>query len=110
MTERDKYICAIWNRLTLRDQLEQLAEEAAELSQAALKLIRARELSGNKTPVSAEDAQAALEEEVIDVLIAFDTVFNCDFDALMDAMRNSPKWQRWAERLGTAHGREEAQS
>jgi len=110
VTERDKYICAIWNRLTLRDQLEQLAEEAAELSQAALKLIRARDLSTNKTPVSADEAQEALEEEVIDVLIAFDTVFGCDFDDLIDAMRNSPKWERWAKRLGTAHGREEAQS
>ena len=47
--------------------LAQLAEECAELSQAALKLRRA--LTGiNPTPVTAEEARANLVEEIADIL------------------------------------------
>ena len=40
----------VLQHLDRRTLLEQLAEEAAELSQAALKAIRAEELSNNPTP------------------------------------------------------------
>ena len=42
-----RYVLEHTDRRTL---LEQLAEEAAELSQAALRLIRAEKLSDNPTP------------------------------------------------------------
>lgn len=51
------------NKLDSRALLEGLAEEAAELSQAALKLIRAKGLSGNPTPISDEEAEAHLAED-----------------------------------------------
>lgn len=44
-----RYVLEHIDRRTL---LEQLAEEAAELSQAALKLIRAEKLSDNPTPAN----------------------------------------------------------
>ena len=41
MTDNEKYIKYIRKNLSEREILEQLAEEASELSQAALKAIRA---------------------------------------------------------------------
>ena len=52
-----------------RDLLEQLAEESVELSQAALKLIRARGISQRPTPISEDEALASLKKEALDVLI-----------------------------------------
>lgn len=46
----------VLQHLDRRTLLEQLAEEAAELSQAALKAIRAEELSNNPTPTNASIA------------------------------------------------------
>ena len=51
--------------------LEQLAEEAAELAQAALKCARILR-DENPTPVSMEDAVANLSEEVTDVSTCLD--------------------------------------
>ena len=73
--------------------LAQLAEEAAELAQAALKLRRA--LDGtNPTPVSKADAGAALIEELSDVTLC------CK---LLDAQPNyriiQNKLNRWRKRL-----------
>lgn len=83
-----------------RTKLEQLAEEAAELSQAALKLIRAKGMSDNATPIDKEKALDNVKEEIIDVLMC---VKACGFDfgdiGVMEVMENSPKWLRWAERL-----------
>ena len=42
----------IKNKLTRRELLEQLAEECSELTKAAMKTIRAEELSENPTPTS----------------------------------------------------------
>lgn len=47
--------------------LEQLAEECAELSKAALKLARI-ERGENPTPVTSEEAWASLKEEYTDVI------------------------------------------
>ena len=58
----------IQRNLSERDKLEQLAEECSELSKAALKLIRAKGLSNNPTPVSVVQAEADLKEESMDVL------------------------------------------
>ena len=68
MKEHIKYIQI---NLTERELLEQLAEEAAELGQAALKLIRAKELSNNPTPVDIDTAAANLLEEMKDVYLVF---------------------------------------
>lgn len=57
-----------------RTLLEQLAEEAAELSQAALKLIRAEGLSGNPTNRNALIAREQLNDEVDDVLMIVDAL------------------------------------
>lgn len=84
--------------LSERTLLEQLAEEAAELSQAALKLIRAAGYSNNPTPIIEQEAEANLEEELHDVLAVASLlgIINYDDD-------ENPKWKRWAERLGKQH-------
>ena len=60
----------LWKVMGLppQDLYAQLAEESAELSQAALKCIRAQGFSQNPTPVSCEDAMKNLQEEINDVL------------------------------------------
>lgn len=90
----------VMNHLDARTKLEQLAEEAAELSQAALKLIRAKGLSNNVTPTSEKEALANVREEIIDVLACI-KVYGYELDGadVVEAMENSPKWLRWAERL-----------
>ena len=90
-----EYKKVITDKLDRRALLEQLAEECAELSQAALKCIRAEGLSDNATTTSARQAKENLVEEVGDVLMV------CDALGLMvDGLtKNNPKWQRWAKRL-----------
>lgn len=88
-----KYQEYILSVLSERELLEQLAEEAAELSQAALKCIRAEGLSNNTTPISAGQARTNLQEEFSDVLTVAELL------ELIDC-RNDKKWQRWAKRLG----------
>ena len=91
----NKYQEYIWSVLNDQELLEQLAEEAAELSQAALKLIRASGYSNNPTPVTEQEAEANLEEELHDVLAVASLLafIDCNND-------ENPKWKRWAERLG----------
>lgn len=81
--------------LPVRDLLEQLAEESAELSQAALKLIRAKGMSQNPTPISEVEALASLIEEVNDVLIILVILGLADQSAVHDWR----KLARWAERI-----------
>ena len=69
--DNKRYVLEHIDRRTL---LEQLAEEAAELSQAALKLIRAEKLSDNPTPANVSIASEQLIEELADVLVAADAV------------------------------------
>lgn len=76
MAEKQKGLIHMEDYKKIREYLKddeilcQLAEEAAELSQAALKLRRA--LTGtNPTPVTAEKALEGLAEEMADVDIAF---------------------------------------
>lgn len=73
-----------------------LAEENAELTQAALKYIRALGIhSDNPTPVTEDEAWAGLVEESRDVLMILDAMGL----TVEDTGYNS-KWKRWAERLG----------
>lgn len=85
----------IKSRLSYRALLEQLAEESAELCQAALKVIRATDGSENPTPVVFGEATNAVFEEIDDVLIALD-ILGFISDVVPD---NHPKLVRWAQRL-----------
>lgn len=85
----------IQSRLSRRDLYEMLAEEAAELSQAALKVIRAEGMSGSVTPITAEEAHANLNEEVVDVLVVL-AALNVE---IFNAKLANEKAQRWVDRL-----------
>ena len=72
---------------------EQLAEEAAELSHAALKY--ARVLRGeNPTPVTAQEATEALVDELSDVTLCADVA-----GILPDLQQMYEKRVRWCRRL-----------
>ena len=86
------------SHLDERTKLEQLAEEANELSQAALKLIRAKGMSGNATPVTADKALDNLQEEVMDVLACL-VVLDVNLKQALETTTANPKWLRWANRL-----------
>ncbi len=77
--------------------LAQLAEECAELSQAALKLRRA--LTGiNPTPVTAEDARMNLVEETADVYNVLGLLLDAEDNAeIYEIIRR--KKARWVKRL-----------
>ena len=92
--------------LPYRDLLEQLAEESAELSQAALKLIRASRMSQNPTPISKDEALASLKEEANDVLIILVILGLADQRAVHDWR----KLVRWAERIQEAEGKKEVEN
>ena len=77
--------------------LTQLAEECAELSQAALKLRRA--LTGiNPTPVPAEEARRNLVEEAADVYNVLGLLLDAEDNVeIYDIIRR--KKARWLNRL-----------
>ena len=77
--------------------LAQLAEEAAELAQAALKLRRAID-KRNPTPVSEDCARTNLYEEYGDVLNCMDQLRTDDWMENAEFVRRE-KMRRWVERL-----------
>lgn len=81
-------------------RLEQLAEEAAELAHAALKLSRI--LRGeNSTPVPEESARKHLTEEIADVMVVVDSL--ADTRMLRDiGTYCTEKKERWEQRLKQA--------
>lgn len=88
---------AIIKQLPRRDRLEALAEEANELSQSALKLIRAEKLSQNPTPKTEYEARTTLFEEFYDVLIcvlALGIIIPGE-----ETLLNNFKVKRWADRI-----------
>lgn len=91
----------IRDRVSEAELLAGLAEEAAELGQAALKLRRA--LDGtNPTPVTPEQAQEDLAEEVADVLLylaILDQVADVAYYFEAQAKHTAEKFQRWLDRL-----------
>lgn len=85
-----------------RDKLEQLSEECSELGKAALKLIRAKQLSANPTPVSIPVAEGNLKEEALDVIAC---LLVCGFnvnDLLDEVSTDNAKWARWVTRIQRA--------
>lgn len=77
--------------------LAMLAEEAAELSHAALKLRRAIDQT-NPTPMSIEECEANLSEEVADVGLCF---FILEIDPRETSIISTQlkKLTRWTDRL-----------
>lgn len=85
--------------LTLDDLLIQLAEEAAELAQAAAKYYRVTH-GANPTPVTLDAARNALIEEIADVNVAAEAVrremgISCDEIAEVE----DAKIERWRRRV-----------
>ena len=77
--------------------LTQLAEESAELSQAALKLRRA--LTGiNPTPVTADEARKSLVEEAADVYNVLGLLLDAADNAEIYSIIRRKK-ARWLNRL-----------
>lgn len=110
MSNYKNYRDYILDKLDERALLEQLAEEASELSQASLKLIRAKGLNNNNTPVGEQEAMLSLALEYMDLLMVYSMLLEKDRKILRttkansilpeEDMENYFKWNRWAERLG----------
>ena len=88
--------------LSEEDILCQIAEEAAELAQAALKLRRAITQT-NPTPVTVEQAADNLVEEYGDTVVAM-TAYYMKHGAIdrkvIDVIeQDTPKFNRWAQRI-----------
>lgn len=90
----------IREKMSQEELLAQLAEEAAELGHAALKL---RRVYGgvNPTPVKRSEAFAALKEEIADVLLLVEVLglnrHRFEFERIGQA-----KLERWVQRLQAA--------
>lgn len=89
----------IINKIGLPATLEQLAEEASELSKAALKL--ARVIRGeNPTPVSYAQAVDSLMEETADVRNCLNVLQDGAFPiSLNTEQTEQAKMNRWIDRL-----------
>lgn len=85
--------------------LLQLAEEAAELSQAAMKLRRVMD-GRNPTPVGYQMAVKNLNEEMADVLLCADQISSLDEKQIAKTKQN--KQARWMERLKDLRRKEDA--
>lgn len=103
------YIC---KHTAFSDALAQLAEEAAEATQAALKLRRAIVPTASPTPVKTEDALVRLYEELADVracvkvLELYDNKFEMPPAMRINIIAGEKIW-RWAKRLRDARGGEQ---
>ena len=102
-----KWIEYIRENVLERELLEQLAEESAELTQAALKLIRAKGLSNNPTPKEAEQLKWELLEEFADVSIIVFVLFS--FMVTPPFIYENNKIKRWVKRLKEAKAKEAAE-
>ena len=85
---------AIRVRLSLEDQLLQLAEECGELSAAVLKLVRIRR-DKSPTPMTETEALGRIEEELTDVRVCLDVIG----DQLWRSDLYAYKMSRWHDRL-----------
>ena len=86
----------IREKLTTEELLAQLAEEAAELAHAALKLRRVYD-GTNPTPVTHEEALANLHEEIADVRLVLELLELTN--KLEQTAIMAEKLTRWARRL-----------
>ena len=81
--------------LPVETKLIQLAEEASELSQASLKLVRS--MRGD-TPVPIMDAKLHLLEEIADVMLCSKVLTSKADDRIVKGIMVQ-KEKRWEERL-----------
>lgn len=98
----------IASKLGARERLETLAEEAAELSQAALKMIRAYKMGGavNPTPVTPNEALENLFEEIADVELAVEALGLYYMSRRRIGEIKEEKRSRWVKRLKGAENNE----
>lgn len=90
----------IVSEIGLPAMLGQLAEEACELGQAALKLQRIL-MGTNPTPVSEGEARADLLEEATDVDDCLDLLHHAGLETY-DASQSIRKMDRWRKRIAAA--------
>ena len=99
MIEHMSYLDAVRNRLSDPELLAQLAEEAAELAQAALKMRRVMD-GTNPTPVTFPEAHNHLLEEICDVETCVAALlYNTHAAVKVRADLRAVKLKRWAGRL-----------
>lgn len=92
-----------------KEILCQLAEEAAELSQAALKLRRAIS-QHNPTPMTVDEAEKNLREEIADVWVCLNAYFPDEKNGMiMDSIFDvaCAKEERWVYRIRTRSRKKE---
>ena len=108
-TNKNQALAYINDNLTMISTVGQLAEEAAELAQAALKLQRIC-LDENPTPVTERDAIHNLFEELGDVLCCVDALnYPYCFEGRSIAEKNAEeKALRWADRIKAREEKEAA--
>lgn len=97
MTHQDT-INEIRKTVSTEDLLCQLAEECAELAQAALKLRRTMSMS-NPTPVTHSEAVEVLLEEAADVLLCLRTIPEAEGNGYYIDITIGEKADRWLNRL-----------
>lgn len=98
MSDNERYII---DSVPEAEILTQLAEEAAELAQAALKLRRAKGDTHSPTPINENLARNRLLEEIADVSVCIRLLFPTDGAALTAELEHimAVKTDRWAHRL-----------
>lgn len=80
-----------------------IAEEASEVIQAAMKLLRAKGTVFNPTPVTLEEAEEELKQELKDLLLVLFVAEVDVEDLLYEALSvDNKKIDRWAERIKEA--------
>lgn len=90
----------IANNISELAVLMALAEEATEISKAAMKFARAKGLLDNPTPISVEQAEADLIEEYNDLLICVGVLNKMpSLTICVDVDLRKRKCRRWAERI-----------
>lgn len=100
--DKEEMMFYILERLPRQELLAQLAEEADELGHSALKMRRVID-GRNPTPVTLEEAQESLEEEVADVMLCF-LLLGIDWNDPKFGDRVAYKMNRWIERLREKEG------
>lgn len=78
----------------------QLAEECGELSQACSKMVRKRVFPQNPTPKTVEECEAAMNEEVADVLFCIEELVKAGIiDSEVVDEWYKKKQDRWLTRI-----------
>ena len=102
----NEHINFLQAHLSERAMLEQLAEEASELAQAALKMIRATSYE-NPTTVTLEEAYLNIIEECADISTCLEILgYNTTKERLLIAKTMHEKQQRWVERIKNKNSQE----